>query len=351
MWKEGIVCRSDVLLGLPEFIDSAGGNSDRLIREAGISPADLKGKEKFVCWLALQRLLANAARELNLPDLGLRWAEGHKLPLNNFGPLVVLLIVSKDVRSFLDSWIEYDRIHTSGSYSQVVEGEAYGLPDGTARGIVRYSPATPDSRQLKETCISVFYQMFHNLAGLPDPVSRVGFPHKPMASMDVYEKHFKCPIEFNAAYTYIDFSSSILDKKMGPTFNPGKKMFASHIEKKLRKSPTGETGFSAQVGLILPHVLGLGNSDAETVAETLGVSLRKMQRLLKDEGNTYSEVLDDVRHNMARELLQDSEISIARIAELLDYKSSIALANACKRWTGQTPRAYRTASRAIHAAA
>lgn len=345
MWKEGIVCRSDVLLGLPEFINRAGGNSDKLIREAGINPADLKDKEKFVCWLALQRLLANAARELHLPDLGLRWAEGHKLPLNNFGPLVVLLLISKDVRSFLDSWIEYDRIHTTGSYSQVVEGEAYGLPDGTARGIVWYSPASPDSRQLKETCISVFYQMFHNLSGLPDPVSRVGFPHKPMASLDVYKTHFKCPIEFNAAYTYIDFSSSILDKKMGPTFNPGKKMFSSHIERKLRKSPTGQTGFSAQVGLILPYVLGIGKSDAETVAETLGVSLRKMQRLLKDEGNRYSEVLDEVRHNMARELLQDSEISISRIAELLDYKSPSAFTTACKRWTGLSPRQYRTMSR------
>lgn len=348
MWKEGIVCRSDVLLGLPKIIDSLGGNSDRLVREAGIRPEDLNGKEKFVDWLALQRLLANAAKELNVPDLGLKWAEQHKLHFSNFGPIIVLLIISKDVRSFLESWIEYDRVHTTGSYSRVVEGEAHGLPKGTARGIVWYSPAAPDSRQLKETCISVFYKMFNNLSGMPEPVSGIGFPHRPMADSEVYKKHFDCPIEFNAAYTYIDFSSAVLDKKMGPTFNPGKKMFASHIEKKLLKSPAGKASLSAQVGLILPRVLGTGNSDATTVAETLGMSLRKMQRLLKDEAVSYSDILDEVRQSMARELLQDSEISIARIAEVLDYKSPIAFTNACKRWTGESPTAFRKSSREGH---
>ena len=345
MWKEGIVCRTDVMLGLPKIIESLGGDSDRLIREAGISPEDLRGKEKFVDWLAFQRLLTNAAKELNVPDLGLRWAKQHKLHFSNFGPIIILLIISKDIRSFFDSWIEYDRVHTTGSYSRIVEGEEHGLPKGIARAIVWYSPAAPDTRQLKETCISVFYKMFNNLSDMNEPVSRVGFPHKPMADAGVYKKHFKCPIEFNAAYTYIDFPSAILDKKIGPTFNPGKKMFVSHVEKKLLKSPAGKTSLSAQVGLILPRVLGTGHSDAETVAETLGMSLRKMQRLLMDEGNRYSDIRDEVRENMARELLQDSEISVARIAEVLDYKSPIAFTNACKRWTGESPTIYRKTSR------
>jgi len=347
MWKEGIVCRSDVLLGLPKVIESLGGNSDRLIREAGIRPEDLKDKQKFVDWLALQRLLANAAKELEVPDLGLRWAEQHKLHFSNFGPIIILLIISKDIRSFFESWIEYDRVHTTGSYSRVVEGEEHGLPKGIARAIVWYSPAAPDTRQLKETCISVFYKMFNNLSGMNEPVSKVGFPHKPMSEYEVYKTYFDCPIEFNAAYTYIDFPSAILDKKIGPTFNPGKKMFATHIDKKLLKSPAGKTSLSAQVGLMLPRVLGTGNSDAETVAETLGMSLRKMQRLLKDEAVSYSEILDEVRENMARELLQDSEISITRIAELLDYKSPVAFTTACKRWTGVSPRDYRKSSRTL----
>ena len=345
MWKENILVRADVLAGLPERIDLLGGQSHRMMREAGVDPNDLKVNQKYVCWLSFNRFLANAAAELKAPDFGLQWVGGHRLVLNNFGPVVVLLLVSKDVRTFIQSWIDYDRIHTTGSYSQVVEGPEHGLDSNTARIIVRYSPAAPDSRQLKEACILVFYNLLMKYSGLPNPVKEVGFPHKPMSDVETYKEYFDCPLKFNTPYLYLDFSAPILEKKIGPTFNPGKRLFSSHVEKKLRNSPAGRVSISAKIGLMLPQVLGIGSSDVETVANILGVSPRKMQRLLQDEGSTYSGILDDVRKNMATQLLQHSDCAIARIAELLDYKSPVAFTTACKRWTGMSPREYRISLR------
>lgn len=341
MWKEGIVCRSDALSGFQELVRSLGGDADAKLREAGIDPKALKVKGNYICFLAFQRLLMNTALQLKRPDLGLIWAEQHKIAANNFGPVAVLLVISRDVKSFIESWIDYSHVHSTGTYTRLALDEVADVPKGCARITMQHSPAAPDTRQLNEACLLVFYKLFNDYSGLPDPVSRIGFPHKPMAEPSVYQKHFACPIEFNSDYAYIEFKSAVLDRKMGPTFNPGKRMFVTHIEKTLKKTATGKTSFSAHIGLVLPYVLGLGKSDAVQVAETLGISLRKMQRLLKEEGSTYTDILDEVRQEMSCQILRNSETSMTRIAHLLDYASLPAFSNAFKRWTGISPSDYR----------
>ena len=342
MWKEGILIRADALLGLPELLDRLGGDSQAMLQEAGIKPEDLNVRGQFISWLAFQRLLYNAANQLNAPDLGLRWAEQYKPGLNNFGPIIALLVVSKDIRSFIQRWIEYARIHTMGSYTQLIEGEADGLPEGVARAVIWFNYAAFDSRQEKEALISIFYKLIRDNLGTANlkPI-KVGFPHRPMFDLETYERHFSCPIEFNADYTYIDFPLEILDRRIGLGFNPGQKLFDRHVESAMRKTQGGQVNFSAQVGLMLPHILGVGKSDGANVAATLGVSLRKMQRLLKDEDSSYSDILDEVRQSMSTQLLQNSDMSVTRIAKLLDYKSPVAFSNAFKRWRGMSPRDYR----------
>ncbi len=69
-------------------------------------------------------------------------------------------------------------------------------------------------------------------------------------------------------------------------------------------------------------------------------------RPISDEGTNFSEILEKVRDNMARRLLIDSEMSIERIAGLLDYAVTPPFTLAFKRWTGQTPLNFRRAERA-----
>lgn len=338
MWKEEVVCRSVMLAGTPELIDSLGGNAERLFREAGLKITDIKSKDTYIPWVAYARLLENAARDLNAPDFGLRWPAFHKTGLNNFGPIIALLVSSPDVRSFGDSWMRYDRIHTTGSYSTVVEDKVAG----TMRIVVAFSAASHDVRQMKEAVISFFYLLRQDFFGSADYAPlRVGFPHRPMSSMDVYKKHFDCPIEFNAESTFIEFPIELLDKKLGPTFKMGRKLFDKHLDARLKKSPQNNLSMAAHIAMVLPSLLGLKQSGAADVANALGMNVRKMQRLLKDEGERYSDVLDSVRESMACQFLSQSDISVARISVILDYSSPAAFRTAFKRWTSMSPREYR----------
>ena len=68
------------------------------------------------------------------------------------------------------------------------------------------------------------------------------------------------------------------------------------------------------------------------VANILGISPKKLQRLLKEEGATYSDILENVRKGMAKRLLFESDISISHLATLLDYSSIESFSMACNRW-------------------
>ena len=62
---------------------------------------------------------------------------------------------------------------------------------------------------------------------------------------------------------------------------------------------------------------------------------------LQDGGHSYSEILDRQRLQRAKELLRHSRQSIAEIADALGYAERTSFGRAFKRWSGQTPQAFR----------
>jgi AraC-like DNA-binding protein len=78
----------------------------------------------------------------------------------------------------------------------------------------------------------------------------------------------------------------------------------------------------------------------ELVARKLGMSLRSLQRSLRERGSSYEKLLRDGRRDLACTYLSDGRHSITETAFALGYESSSAFARAFKRWTGQLPSEY-----------
>ena len=109
----------------------------------------------------------------------------------------------------------------------------------------------------------------------------------------------------------------------------------------LAKHPKAKQSISMMVAVTIPAILGIKGSDIQHASQTLDIHPKKLQRLLKDEGVSYSEVLDDVRKNIAARLLAESDISIVRLAKMLDYSSDRPFTTATKRWFGMPASQYR----------
>jgi AraC-like DNA-binding protein len=93
------------------------------------------------------------------------------------------------------------------------------------------------------------------------------------------------------------------------------------------------------ISTMLPH----GRVLAEDVACSLGMSERTLARRLSDEGLNFTEILQQLRRDLAVRYLNDRRLHISKIAWLLGFHEVSALTHAFKRWTGKTPSQIRTA--------
>ena len=92
------------------------------------------------------------------------------------------------------------------------------------------------------------------------------------------------------------------------------------------------------ISSLLPH----GRVVVDAVARSLGMSKRTLARKLSDEGLNFTEVLQQLRRDLAVRYLDDPKLNISKIAWLLGFNEVSAFTHAFKRWTGRTPSQMRT---------
>jgi AraC-like DNA-binding protein len=94
---------------------------------------------------------------------------------------------------------------------------------------------------------------------------------------------------------------------------------------------------------ILREGLAEGCGDLVGVAKSLGLGGATLRRRLADEGTTFSQVLEQLRREQSRDLLQRQELSVAQVAFRLGFAHAPAFHRAFKRWFGQSPSEFRNA--------
>ena len=88
-----------------------------------------------------------------------------------------------------------------------------------------------------------------------------------------------------------------------------------------------------------------GALDIERVAGGLGVTARSLRRRLSDRGTSLTEITDALRRELAMHHLTTSELSVGEIGFLVGFSEPSAFHRAFRRWTDQTPAAFRATGR------
>lgn len=336
----GLYCKAVSLRRLPEFIRKLGGHPERLFARAGLNMAQIKSND-FYNWENVCDLFDLIENAIDEPSIGIRFAYEVPKDFLNTGPMLLLAALVPTMRDFFDLSVKYQTLHVNSFAYHYVEN----IETNELECELRVHPLSPPCQQFTEHIFAMIILMLRNHFG-EGKFERLSFQHKAPADLSWHEKTFGCPIEFNAdkniAYMPLDF----LDIKLGGRLQSLRPIVKSYLNRKVIKNPLFDSSMAHTVERLLPSIFGLRKSSLPDVAEILGVSSKKLQRLLKEEGATYSDILENVRQGMAKRLLFESDISISHLAVLLDYSSTTAFNTACKRWFGVAPRQYRKDVRA-----
>ena len=239
-----------------------------------------------------------------------------------------------DVISLIDMILEYQKIHTTGThYSYVIDKENEKIT-----GYMDFHPETPSCRQYSEHLMAIVSIGVSRFFGPPfDRPVDLRFQHSEPDDLTLHNEIFNCPITFNAKRLEMSYDIKILDRKMGGIGKIVKPIFDLYLNRLQKKLPKTSTPMTSAITSLMPYVLATEKSDIISVSHVLNISPKKMQRLLKQEGTSYSALKDDIRSKITKRTLHDSDMSISAIANLLGYASAPPFAHACKRWYDLSP--------------
>jgi AraC-like DNA-binding protein len=174
----------------------------------------------------------------------------------------------------------------------------------------------------------------------PEWVPReVWFRHAEPGHSEAYRRFFRCDVRFGAPAIAVVIAASMMDEK-----NMTDSSISTLIERRAEAALdelAEEASFASRVRDQILRSLGTESVGAEAVCRRLHVSRATLTRKLAQEQTTLSDVLSDVRRDLAIEYLRDGHLSVEEIARRLAFSDARAFRRAFQRWTGSSPADFR----------
>jgi AraC-like DNA-binding protein len=168
---------------------------------------------------------------------------------------------------------------------------------------------------------------------------RMDFQRSTPEHVDTFVRAFRCPLRFGAPQTCIVWPRDLMDKPLEAA-NPHLLEQQEGILSKLLEQLDRDSVVT-QVKRLLFDLLPKGEPSQDQIAQQLAISTRTLQRRLAEHATTYSDVLDNTRHELALSYLADPQCGVKEVAYLLGFSDTGNFTRAFKRWTGCTPSEHR----------
>lgn len=308
-------------------------NADTLLTTAGI-PAAAQEHERWPID-DITRLWHAAERCTGDPGFGLKvGAEFTPMSISGVG---FALQSAATLREAVVMVQRFQRLISDGGRFQVLAGDsATWLVYHPRQGKLAFSP-----HQI-EAVLAAVVGFASWVTGTRMEPLRVQFSQPRLGPLQGYQAAFHCPVEFEQAFSGVLVDNAVLDQSL-PQADPQ----LAQVHKRYTKArlaalsmnsastPEIQRWLAARLGPVLPR--------RAHAAEALGISERTLARRLREQGQTFDGLLDDVRRERALQAVVDTGAALPEIAESLGFAEVSTFYRAFRRWTGLPPVRWRKA--------
>jgi AraC-like DNA-binding protein len=305
----------------PEFV----------FREAGLDPMLMKDSRSRYSEERLQVVWAKAAELIEDRCFGLRVAEvWYPTDLHALGHAFQ---ASSTLRTALQRLARYVHVvdHAVG-FSLVSDGERLSI------ALVTDSPKTPAE---EDASWALVVGLCRTAGGEQLNPTEVRLKHRELGCQDAYERFFRCSVLLGMNESAIAFARADVDRPL-----PARNREIARANDRILSEFLADLRQLDLIGRVKTAIsleLPSGTPHDETIAKAVFMSARTLRRKLAAEGTSYSQLLDAVRSELAKQYVADGARSLSEITFLLGFSELSAFSRAFKRWTGQTPSAFREA--------
>lgn len=316
---------------LVNYLTQAGINESIIKDETGIPICMNKNQDARIPLHQYRALWNLALKTSQDPALGLKL--GASKDLSQMGIVGHIAYNSEDLETALKHYIRLFNI--------VNESVSVSFTRNSSSCSLNFFHKLPESYCIPDIERSLVLTLYRTRAWLDKdlPLESAHFCHKAPIYETDYKKVFGCPVYFNQTECKLIFSSQYLamdSKKSNPYIKQACLNQANELISKLNFQSLSE-----KVKNYIHHELASCEPTIERISSLLNISKQTLSRKLKQEGTLFQKLLESVRFDKARQLLEQSALSTSEIALALGFSELSAFSRAFKRWSGVSPKNFR----------
>jgi AraC-like DNA-binding protein len=323
---------------IAKAIDSYGHNSRKLFAEAGLDHHKLRDPLARFPYPAVVRLWHLASEVCGDPAFGLRVASfWHPTTLYALG---YAWLASSNLDEAFDCAARYTRIvNTAASGIIRIEKTQASFRVVFDASHVKLKEKEKPTDAAADAAVAVFVRMCRAAYGEHFAPQRVTLQHLDHGCAEHFQAEFGCPVGFSGESNAIWVDP---DTAVEPlvTANPELVRINDQVVTDYLARLDRDDIVMRVRSKLIEH-LPSGGGDESAIAAQLNLSLRSLQRKLKQRGATFSGLLEATRRELGRDYVRDSQHSFNEIAYLLGFTEPANFSRAFRRWYGKSPSEYR----------
>ncbi|MEA3278695.1 MAG: AraC family transcriptional regulator [Pseudomonadota bacterium] len=327
---EGVV-RVGPLMGLPALLRDLGCDPDPLFASAGFNPAQFTDPNVEIPFIPGSKLLARCVTATGCGHLGLLL--GERAAPSSLGVAGFMLQTAPDVGTALRGLVRHLDLHDRGAVATLITNDRV-----TFLGYAIHLSGVEAADQIYDLSMTIVCKIMRSLCGTSWNPTEVLLSRRPPQDLAPYRRFFRAPLRFDEDQSVVVFPTRWLDHPIAgadPLLHRHLEKEANELQAHQQRSLVGELRGS------LRKSLPIKKGGAANIARQLGMHERTLNRRLREEGTTFRRELEDIRYDVARQLLAGTMMPLSEIAAALDYADSTAFVRAFKRWSGIPPAEWR----------
>lgn len=317
---------------IADLLSGMGIDVPQWLAEAGMSEADLADPNKCLSYPTFHKLIASGLHITKEPAMGL--LVGERLRVNTHGMLGYAAMISGTLRQAMDLLERFIGVRTT---LVAVHHEIHG-DDIELHFVPTHDLGEIEAAVLEAIVLTIKNLMDHMTMGQCQ-VTRVCFTMPQPDYAELARDMFKTDVRYGQAWAGFALPLRVIDQPLS-TADPASFEEAARICQRELDKRTEQAGMTARVRRLMLETQG-GFPSLQVTARLFHLTPRTLHRRLLDEGTSYHDILEEVRHMLAVQHLRNRDLPIQEIAYVLGYNDQANFRRAFKRWEGVAPSAWR----------
>jgi AraC-like DNA-binding protein len=319
----------DTIRSLINYLTLQGADKTRILSLLQLGDENLNQSRQLVDSNVYQKLFEFGEQLIADPQLGFHF--GQQIEAERWGVLGHIAFTSATLA---------DAVAKQRQYQTIVGNLGTPLFEKRENLItLKWIPSHPFSHHIAEEIIVSWVAIARKLTLSGLAPTLVTFVHPCTSDIKSYQDYFGCEVRFEQDVHSLTIGAEILQLPLCRHDPELHQLLCTHADKILadmvEKLPMQvmREYIRDQLPIALP--------DIEGAAQHMRTSVRTLQRKLKEQGLTYSALVENIRKEVAIAYLSQTDTDLTHITQMLGFSEQSAFQRAFKRWFGVTPKQFR----------